>query len=368
MGKKSKKGVTRAGTKKHPGAGKGRAKSDASSRASRDNISVDGNPDLARLASESKAPTGPPPKDVVAVVNNLVAAQQLNGEVPAAAEVAKVVASGLSIGAANKENKRAEPEEKIANIGEVDNSPSYVGDVNMTDSEDKEAEQPNVVEEPRDVEVNEVIAPVVEPPTPVVPEPKEPVRVVEPPTLDVASPSKVAEPSKQAVLEPESREEPAAAPEAEKVEEPAELAVETPKVEKVADVEPQKEKVEVPESIVKEVPVPPASVATAKDVVEEPTAPIAEKVTVAEPEKPKVDEVPESNGSIPPAAEATMKEAAPDVWSQKLRDVVANEPTKPVLDVTPPPTKSTSRSAAPLDLPSASEVEVQQTDCGCFIL
>ena len=361
MGKKSKKGVTRAGTKKHPGAGKGRAKSDASSRASRDNISVDGNPDLARLASESKAPTGPPPKDVVAVVNNLVAAQQLNGEVPAAAEMAKVVAFGLSSGAANKENKMAEPEEKIANIEEVDNSPSYVGDVNVTNSEDKEAEQPSVVEEPVNVEVNEVIAPVVEPPTPEIP-------VVEPPTLDVASPSKVAEPSKQAVLEPESREEPAAAPEAEKVEEPAELAVETPKVEKVADVEPQKEKVEVPESIVKEVPVPPASVATAKDVVEEPTAPIAEKVTVAEPEKPKVDEVPESNGSIPPAAEATMKEAAPDVWSQKLRDVVANEPTKPVLDVTPPPTKSASRSAAPLDLPSASEVEVQQTDCGCLIL
>lgn len=353
MGKKSRKGVSRAGTNKHPGAGKGRAKtgrakSDASSRASRDNISVDENPDLTRLASESKAPTGPPPKDVIAVVNNLVAAQQLNAEAAAVA-MAPVVACAMSSGTSNKENNSAEPtmnsknppapdaEDEIADIGDVDDTPLHVGvgaEEKPLNLEVKEAPEPLKVEETVPLvkaEDPEVVSPVVEPLTPEVSEPievDEPVLDVEPPTLNVDSAAEVVKAPKPAVPQPESMEESITAPEAKNVEEPAAPTVVMPKV---------------------------------------------EELVVAEPDSAKVAEVPVSNGSdvpsnpIPPTDDITEKETAPDVWSQKLRDVVVEEPTKPVLDVTPPP-KTTSRSATPLDKPNAQEADVQQTDCGCVIL
>ena len=385
MGKKSKKGVSRAGTKKHPGAGNGRAKSDTSSRASRDNISLDGNPELTRLASESKAPSGPPPRDVVAMLNNLVAAA-------AAAELA-------ANGASNKENFCADD---APHIGEIDDSPPFVGDVNDP------VLAPDV-EPPKE----QVVAPAVadSPVDPSVIESTE-VNVEEEPVIVTA-----AEPLKEQVTAPAVAESPVVVespkPEISKVDvEPLVIAPDTlsPKDQvtappvaaslisspPVASPEPETSvpvKVEPPSPVV-ETPNPPATIPADEAPKEvEVSYPVAESspAFVSDSVKVKVSEAPkEGNGSVVqvattkvekvpapnendvplnplPSAADGINGAASNVWNQKLRDVVVDEPTKPVLDVTPP-RKKKSLGAVPLDTPSAPEVEVKQTDCGCVIL
>lgn len=149
MGKKSRKGTTRAGTKKHSAAGQGVSslpKSDAGSvvsKVSKDALSVD-----TPFSTENKfapsnlpAPTGPPPKDVMTFVNSLV--QNAVNEAASAKE--------------NKENPAAEPEEvsEKANV-----APEPVVAV----------PKPQVKEEIK----QEVATPVVAAPAPEVKEPETP--------------------------------------------------------------------------------------------------------------------------------------------------------------------------------------------------
>lgn len=348
MGKKSKKGVSRAGTKKHNAAGHGKSAASASTTTK------------GRSRSDSKASYESGSSNNAFNVQDASISQNFAVN---AKEQPTVVSSNVSgeiqaiLDVLNKENNAA---------------PGVTMQTMMADVEKILISPPrmkNVVDSPK--EETAMDAPVSSPPNEVPTLAEEKVAAVE----TVETPMKAPEP----ILE---KVEVAEDPPVEKVEEIA-----TTLVESVVDIGPPPAILEPP-VIVEPAVVVPDSV----EVDDQPLFCVSNNPVDADskPIEPTKEEEVAPAPDETPVSEAKSGEPM-NVWSSKLRDAVslmdtddmANQP--PVLDVTPvkqpsklvpviqtvspsPDTSKHIRSAPTLDTPDAKDVEVKQNECGCIIV
>jgi hypothetical protein len=441
MGKKSKKGATRAGTKQRPAAGKGgggggtnksntktRSKSDASSvasKASRDTASVDNNSSNVMQSDGNKrgGSNSLPPKDVIAMVNSMIAetvslnkkgagcggaqgkavvesnpplddaskkendkpkvTRTADASVPAAAVAAPLPAAAIdepatanqndAEGANNKEPPAAVTDQPAAPV--VHAKPESLVAKNAEENEAKPDHPPVVVtkieQERRDavstpVAKEEEVKPSVPAPKPVKapPEPNATKVEVKPsapePEPEKAPPEPAVTKVKPLVPEPEPVKAPPE-PGATKVEPKSAPSPAT----KLSVTEPVQAP---PEPTVKKVQPKPEPTPVAKAVEPAKATPAAKAAET----KKRAARANIGAAEPPVTPEATTKKEAVDVWSSNLRQVVtttaAEDKQKPVLDVTP---KTKPKAVVPpMDAPSAREAEVPQAnDCGgCVIL
>ena len=345
MGKKSRKGVSRAGTK-HNAAGQGRtstargSKSDsfslASTRASRDvdNVSLDNSEaSFAKLLLATTTATtslGPPPPDVFAFVNNLMMQQAMS------------TAAQPDNNPSNKEN-------------------SVAGGILMTEENKKEG-----------FIVAEEDPPVVEP---------EPLSLVEPTvaetaqhegTIEVVAQTPVSGPtdcenfvtsvviaSEAVIVEPPNVTDAA----------PSVAQEETPRIQERASV--------VPEIVLQDEL---DAVIVQSDAAVEVKPPVTNDEAPNTPNDKKTDALGKnatSNSTESLEQQPVVIASTVDVWSSNLRAVVGEENTKPVIDVTPlkPSTAATTiqphtpiSTPPTLDTPDKHELnEKQMNECGCII-
>lgn len=373
MGKKSKKGVSRAGVKKHPAAGQSKARSAsfqsnatgsrASSRASSPVSSLMEEMGLLAssktadpLATSSVSPK-PPPLDILDFVNTLMMQQELQQQQQLAA-VNVQTTSAVDNNLCNKENSAMD-------------APSVVDHVVV------KAEHPVIDNEPVDIQ-NEVELPVV-PEAAGWPSVVKDHSEVEKSTLDVldaAALLKQTNGSTVAISESMLAESNAG------VETKIVVNANCP----TAPLPPTAASTAiVAEDASKEIGVPKTNQAAVQDL---PSIPVEEPIeldakpdtaenetrelqTAAAEKAVDISNVP--GESVPVLAQ---NDETVNVWSANLRDVVTGD--KPVLDVTPlkqqprvtiaiDPVVGEDEAVAAFDKPSPREQDGMKNDCGCII-
>lgn len=305
MGKKSRKGVSRAGAKNHSAAGQskassaGRNKSGSSSVASRDALSLD-NPDIA--ASTLPAPKGPPPQDVMTFVNTLMMQHQA------------AVLNAANVNAANVSSQQ----QASSADDESNQFSKKISGTNAAIASAVATEEPVVEKE-------------------------------EVPAVSVA-------------VEPEEKKEEIAA---EKV--PHSPVVPKPVVEKVrAPVvpEPAVEKIAAPV-----VPEPVVVVKVAAPVVSEPAAaPLVPEPVVVEVAAPKAPEAEEAKIDVwSSKLRDVVATEDPTTLTKPVMDVTPHKPS--AILVSPARSPSTKNTPIPtLDTPHSKDVEAKGNECGCIIV
>jgi hypothetical protein len=350
MGKKSKKGVSRAGTKKHNAAGHGKSATAAAA------------PAKGRIRSDSKASFESGSSNNAFNVHDAGVSQNIT--VNAKEQPAPVSISGMDINMIldilNKENNAAPGPAMQAMMDDVEKiliSPPRVPKATDAAKEEMSLDVP-VMALPKEVAASD----------------QDPAEVVEAVETNVVEQSeKTPKPSLETV------EKVVEAP-------PVEKVVEAPPVENVA--------VTVAEIVPPPAVVKPAVIQDSVEVDDQPLFCVSDSPVDADAETEPTKELEAPAAPVPseqPVAEAKSKEPM-NVWSSKLRDAVALVDTDemahqpPVLDVTPvkqpsklvvpliqtvspsPDTAKHLRSPPTLDTPDAKDVDVKQNECGCIIV
>jgi hypothetical protein len=340
MGKKSKKGVSRAGAKKHNAAGHGKSTTSTST-------SLKG-----RIRSDSKASFESGSSNNAFNVHDAGVSQNIT--VNAKEQPAPVSISGMDINMIldilNKENNAAPGPAMQAMMDDIEKiliSPPRVPKATDAAKEEMSLDVP-VMALPKEVAASD----------------QDPAEVVEAVETNVVEQSeKTPKPSLETV----------------------EKVVEAPPVENVA--------VTVAEIVPPPSVVEPAVVQDSVEVDDQPLFCVSDSPVDADAETEPSKELEAPTTPVPsePVAEAKSNEPL-NVWSSKLRDAVALVDTDemahqpPVLDVTPvkqpsklvvpliqtvspsPDTSKHLRAPPTLDTPDAKDVDVKQNECGCIIV